>query len=90
DEVRASAAHQLQIKWLIDAYKLFKDKNNFFLPSKTGKQEDYFFNKLAGNDYLMQQINEGYTEAQIRGSWKKDIEVFKKIRKQYLLYKDFE
>ncbi len=90
EEIRTMLAGQLQINYLTDAYKLFPDKTNFFLPSKSGKSTDFFFNKLAGNEKLMQQIKEGRSAVAIRESWKKDIETFKAIRKLYLLYKDFE
>jgi uncharacterized protein YbbC (DUF1343 family) len=53
-----------------------------------------FFNKtfrlLAGNDELQKQIESGATEENIRKSWQPGLESFKKIRKKYLLYKDFE
>jgi uncharacterized protein YbbC (DUF1343 family) len=74
----------------LEAYRLFPDKKSFFLPSKSGKLEDFFFNKLAGNSELMQQIKDGKSEEQIRNSWQADIENFKMIRKKYLIYKDFE
>ncbi|MFN9711144.1 MAG: exo-beta-N-acetylmuramidase NamZ domain-containing protein, partial [Bacteroidota bacterium] len=90
DEVRMLTENKLQIKWIKEAYELFPDKNNFFLSAKSGKEEDLFFNKLAGNSKFMQQIRNGVSEDQIRASWSNDIEAFKKIRKQYLLYKDFE
>ena len=32
------------------------------------------------------EIIEGVGESEIRDSWKDDIEIFKKIRKKYLLY----
>ncbi|WP_376764700.1 hypothetical protein, partial [Pasteurella multocida] len=51
---------------------------------------DYFFNKLAGSDALMNQIKSGKTEKEIRESWSPGLEAFKKIRKKYLLYRDFE
>jgi uncharacterized protein YbbC (DUF1343 family) len=38
----------------------------------------------------MQQLKEGSSEAAIRNSWEPQLAVFKKIRKKYLLYKDFE
>ena len=90
EDVRLKTENKLQIKWLKEAYTQFPDKNNFFLSAKTIKPEDHFFNKLAGNATLMQQIKDGIAEEAIRQSWKKDIENFKLIRKQYLLYKDFE
>jgi len=90
EEVRTVLNNKLQIQYLSDAYNAFPDKEKFFLPSKSGKASDYFFNKLAGNGQLMQQIKEGATASNIRESWKKEMEVFKAVRKLYLLYKDFE
>ena len=73
---------QIQIKYLIEAYNLFPGKDSFFLKNN-------FFNKLAGNDKLMQQIKDGKTETEIRKSWEPELIKFKAIRKKYLLYKDF-
>ncbi len=72
---------QLHLQWLIDYYQNLKDKTKFF---------NNYFAKLAGTDALQQQIEAGLTEAQIRESWQADLEVFKAIRKQYLIYPDFE
>ncbi|MEP6468059.1 MAG: DUF1343 domain-containing protein [Parafilimonas sp.] len=77
---------KLNLQYLIDAYKLFPDKNNFFITPKSG---DYFFNKLAGNSILIQQLKDGKTEAEIRASWQPALNQFKQIRKKYLLYDDF-
>ena len=63
---------------MIQAYKLFPDKEKFFLSSNA-------FNRLAGNDILMQQIKDGVSENEIRKSWKSALDNFKKIRKKYLL-----
>jgi uncharacterized protein YbbC (DUF1343 family) len=90
EQTRTLVGEKLQLKWMLEAYRLFPDKKSFFLPSKNGKPEDYFFNKLAGNSELMQQIIDVKSEESIRYSWQKDIDAFKKIRKKYLLYKDFE
>ncbi len=74
---------QIRLNYIIDAYNLFPKKQEFFLANK-------FFNKLAGNDILMQQIKDGKSEDEIRKSWKPGLDKFKKTRKKYLLYKDFE
>ena len=81
---------KLQLKWLMQAYDLYLDKSKFFIkPTKPDpKPEDYFFNKLAGNDILMQQIIERKTEAEIRRSWEPALSNFKTIRSKYLLYGD--
>jgi uncharacterized protein YbbC (DUF1343 family) len=89
-EVLQRVDKKVQIQWLLEAYRLFPDKANFFIKPKSGKPEDYFFNKLAGNSTLMQQIMAGKSEAEIRKSWEPALEQFKAIRKKYLLYKDFE
>ncbi len=83
---------RIQLQYLIDAYRMFPDKEKFFLkPSAANPQpQDYFFNKLAGNASLMQQIIKGTPEADIRKSWEPGLKAFKKMRKQYLLYPDFE
>lgn len=82
--------HQLQIKYLIEAYKMFTDKALFFNKPKSDIITDYFFNKLAGSNELMNQLQQGKTEQEIRQTWKPHIDAFKKIRKKYLLYQDFE
>lgn len=74
---------KIDLKYLLDAYQLFPGKDSFFLKNN-------FFNKLAGNAILMQQIKSGQSEKEIRNSWEKDLNKFKAIRKKYLLYEDFE
>mgnify|MGYP005854992115 CR=1 FL=1 len=70
---------RIELRWLLDAYQKFPDKKNFFLP---------FFESLAGTDRLRQQIIAGWSEKQIRASWQKDLEKFREIRKNYLIYED--
>lgn len=71
---------QLQIKYLMEAYQLFPDKIHFF--------EN--FQDIAGNMDLERQIKSGMDEDGIRKSWQPKLAEFKKIRKKYLLYPDFE
>jgi uncharacterized protein YbbC (DUF1343 family) len=85
-EVLKKVNNQIQLKYLIDAYKQFPQKDSFYITPKDKKLENYFFNKLAGNATLMQQLKAGKTEAEIRKSWKPDLDKFKAIRKKYLLY----
>jgi uncharacterized protein YbbC (DUF1343 family) len=90
DSVSPDITKKLNLHYLIEAYKLFPDKNNFFIKPKSGELTGYHFNKLAGNATLMQQIIEGKSEEEIRASWQPALDKFKQIRKKYLLYKDFE
>lgn len=85
-EVLKKVDNKLQLGYLIEAYRSFPDKSVFFLKPKSGKDTDYFFNKLAGNSELIEQIKSGKTEAEIRASWEPALREFKSIRKKYLLY----
>jgi uncharacterized protein YbbC (DUF1343 family) len=81
---------RFQLDYLLKAYRLFPDKEHFFLQPKSGNMMQSAFNRLAGNSELKEQIKAGKTAAEIRQSWQPKIEAFKKIRKKYLLYPDFE
>ena len=71
---------RIELQYLLNAYLLFPGKDSFFLKNN-------FFNKLAGNDILMQQVKDGKTATAIRQSWEPELSNFKKIRQKYLLYK---
>lgn len=83
NETENNRPKQIQLNYIIRAYQAFPGKDSFFLKNN-------FFDKLAGNNKLMQQIKKGMSEEQIRKSWQSDLLTFKTIRKKYLLYKDFE
>lgn len=72
---------KLELNYLIEFYKKWNEEEDYF---------NKFFNRLAGNDILQQQIRDGLTEEQIRETWQEDLIVFKQMRKKYLLYPDFE
>ena len=71
----------LYLYWLIATYKELAEQTFFF---------NSYFNQLAGNSKLKGQIIKGESEEVIRASWQTDIKNYKKIRKKYLLYPDFE
>ncbi len=69
---------KINLSWLIKAHKQSsKVKVKFW---------NNFFHKLAGNKQLQKQIRQGMSEDEIRKSWQKDLEEFKKIRQKYLIY----
>jgi uncharacterized protein YbbC (DUF1343 family) len=68
---------QLELKWLIDAYRNFPKSNTFFLNG---------FDRIAGNSILKEQIISGISEKEIRQSWRPELKKFKKIREKYLIY----
>ncbi len=72
---------KINLAWLIYYYENLKDKTDFF---------NAYFKKLAGTSQLKDQIESGLSEEQIRESWQPKLNQFKKIRKKYLLYPDFE
>jgi uncharacterized protein YbbC (DUF1343 family) len=77
---------KIDLALIIEMYKSFPQKDSFFLEPKTKEPTAYFFNKLAGNANLMQQLKDGVSEADIRKTWEPGLTAFKKIRKKYLLY----
>jgi uncharacterized protein YbbC (DUF1343 family) len=83
EEILKKLNGKIQLSYFLNAYKLFPGKDSFFLKTN-------FINRLAGNDIFQQQIKSSKTEAEIRKSWEPQLGKFKKIRKKYLLYKDFE
>lgn len=72
---------ELYLHWLVEAYNMAPEKDKFF---------NSFFEKLAGTDQLQKDIIAGKTAEQIRQSWKEEVSEFKRLRRKYLLYKDFE
>ena len=69
--------NQIELRWLMDAYVQFPDKESFFL---TG------FERISGTGALRKQIQEGLSEEAIRASWETQLDTFRLIRKKYLIY----
>jgi uncharacterized protein YbbC (DUF1343 family) len=72
---------EIYLFWLLDAYQQLKLGKDFFLPT---------FNLLVGTDKLQKMMIEGKNIEEISKTWKFEVEEYKKIRKKYLLYTDFE
>ena len=68
---------EMYLNWLIKTYRQYAGKKEFF---------NNFFNRLAGDNSLMQMIKDGKSAEEIKASWQEDIENFKKIRNKYLIY----
>ncbi len=81
DEALNVIDNKLCLKWLLQAYEWYPEKEKFFNP---------FFEKLSANKNLKEQIKSGVKEEDIRASWEKEMSGFKLIRKKYLIYSDFE
>jgi uncharacterized protein YbbC (DUF1343 family) len=75
---RIVPAKEINLDWVIKAYKDYPDKTKFFTS---------YFDVLAGGPSLREMIQKGMTSAQIHETWKPGLEQFGKIRAKYLLYK---
>jgi uncharacterized protein YbbC (DUF1343 family) len=69
--------HRFTLEYLLDAYRLFDKKEQFF---------NNFFDKLAGGEQLRKDIQAGKDENTIRASWQPNLEAYKTMREGYLLY----
>ncbi|MGY5353903.1 exo-beta-N-acetylmuramidase NamZ family protein [Wenyingzhuangia sp. IMCC45467] len=69
--------NKVSMDFLVDAYQKYPNKEKFFGAT---------FTIHAGDTILEHQLKHGATAKEIETSWQTDIEKFKKIRKQYLLY----
>lgn len=68
---------EINLKWLIEAYKNTSDQKEFF---------NAFFTKLAGTTKLQEQIEAGLSEEEIKATWEEGLEDFAETREKYLLY----
>lgn len=69
---------QLHLEWVIDAYHQLSQKDYLFFTK--------YFNLLAGDSVLRQQIENGKSAEGIRASWVDGLNEFKAIREKYLIY----
>jgi uncharacterized protein YbbC (DUF1343 family) len=76
---------KLNLKWMIELYRAFPDKPNFF--NKSLSKEIGDIDKLAGTREFKEQIIAGTSEEEIRKSWEPGLSNYKKMRRKYLLYK---
>jgi uncharacterized protein YbbC (DUF1343 family) len=83
DEELYAKHNKLDLAYLVDFYQKFPNKPAFF-------RTDGFFNNLTGNIRIKNAIIEGKSADDIRNEWQSDINIYKQIRKKYLLYPDFE
>jgi uncharacterized protein YbbC (DUF1343 family) len=68
---------QLDLSFLIDAYKACPEKEDFF---------NAFFDKLAGGNTLRISIIEGKSIKDIRQSWSEELLEFEHMRNTYIIY----
>jgi len=71
----------LNLTYMIDFYSQLGMGEDFFLSNN-------FINLLAGSDQLKKQLIKGVSEEDIKATWEGDLELFKQLRSDYLLYKE--
>ena len=76
DEIIAAG---INLEYLIDAYNQLHVGDSFFTS---------FFEKLIGNGEIRKMIESGKSAAEIKASWKADVEKFRIQRRPYLLYEE--
>ncbi|WP_375582206.1 exo-beta-N-acetylmuramidase NamZ domain-containing protein [Cyclobacterium xiamenense] len=69
--------HRFTLTYLLEAYRIADGRAGFF---------NAFFDKLAGTDELRKAIVNGVSAADIRESWKEDLENYRRKRANYLIY----
>lgn len=74
---------KFNFKWIYDVYHAYDNKSGFFKSSGS-------FKLLCGTDRLQKMLEAGNSLEEIESSWEEDLLLFKKLRKSYLLYPDFE
>lgn len=80
-EEEAPRAFSLRVIMEMYQHTPVAERDAFFEP---------FFTTLAGTPDLAEQISANFSEEEIRWSWEADLQAYKLMRKQYLLYPDFE
>jgi len=71
------------LDYFLDFYHRFENEADFLLREK-------WLNLLAGTDQLILEIREGMSEQEMKGKWQPALENYKRLRRNYLLYPDFE
>ncbi len=79
DLSKVKAERHFTLKYIMDAYNHATDKTKVFNTAN--------FTTHAGTAKLQKQIEAGLSEAEIKATWKNDLEAYKKVRNKYLLYK---
>jgi len=74
-----SLNHKFSLKYFLTFYNQLKNNEEF-------KFDQRWFNLLAGNDQLYNDIINGLDESQIKLKWKNDLMKYSLLRDKYLLY----
>lgn len=87
-DLRSKADEEIIAEGFNLAYVIYAYHN---LRAKGYTAEEFFtpmFEKLVGRDYVREMIVEGHSADEIRSMWQAEVEEFKTLRRQYLLYEE--
>jgi uncharacterized protein YbbC (DUF1343 family) len=70
-------SHRFTLDYLLEAYRIADTGTGFF---------NAFFDKLAGSNQLRKAILDGASATEIRESWEEDLDNYRRIRANYLIY----
>ena len=79
----ASADHRFTLSYFISFYNKFGQNKDFGLNKR-------WFNLLAGDGQVLQDIQNGLSEEQIKHKWQPELQSYGKLRDKYLLYPSVE
>lgn len=71
------------LEYFLRFYQHFENEQDFLT-------RENWLNLLAGTPKLIDQIRRGLTEKEIYETWNPELDQYKKLRKKYLLYPDFD
>ncbi|GAA4829932.1 DUF1343 domain-containing protein [Algivirga pacifica] len=83
-DLRQVETKGFSLNYLLEWHRKFENKGEKLFTRAS------FMDKLSGTDQLRKQVEEGKSEEEIRDSWAPSLQVYKAMRKKYLLYPDFE
>jgi uncharacterized protein YbbC (DUF1343 family) len=70
------------LSFFLDCFKKVGDEKLFWKSRR-------WIDLLVGDPQFYQQVNQGWSEQEIRNTWAEGLENYSKIRKKYLIYPDF-
>lgn len=77
------ALYELNLDWIVSFLEVYNSEKEMINRPK-------FFDLLAGTNKLRLQLKKKISPKTIKVSWRDQLVVYKKMRKKYLLYPDFE
>ncbi len=77
--IRENLNHRFTLKYLL----MFRDK---FANDSAIVTNERWFNLLAGNATLLEDLKSGLSETEIRKHWANDLDAYGRMRKRYLIY----